>query len=133
MQPIEELKHIALGSRKFREWRPSVEGKPQKGVLDSTGDSFVDVGGSWHSGPEPKPRPNADPVVTEKHYTPLELGEAWGLSDDTIRKIFQSEPGVLSFGSHGSRKGRRYITIRIPESVAIRVHRRLSAKPGVVE
>jgi hypothetical protein len=64
----------------------------------------------------------------EKHYSPSELAKMWGLGDDTIREIFKNEPGVLSYGNAGTRTRRRYITMRIPESVVIRVHNRLSAK-----
>lgn len=62
-----------------------------------------------------------------KHYTPAELAKAWNVSLDTIRSIFRDEPGVLKIGSTGSRYRRGYITLRIPEQVAERVHRRLSA------
>jgi hypothetical protein len=48
----------------------------------------------------------------------------WGLSDDFVRRLFLHEPGVVIF--HHRRPGRRvYRTLRIPESVAQRVHIRL--------
>jgi hypothetical protein len=65
--------------------------------------------------------------VDEKHFKPEELAEAWGVSTETIRSIFREEPGVLKIGKTGSRYKRGYITLRIPEEVAERVHRRLSA------
>lgn len=83
-----------------------------------------------------KPRPyvksdieksNIDKAVVEKHYTPDELAESWGVSTETIRSIFRGEPGVLKIGKTGARYKRGYITLRIPEEVAERVHRRLSA------
>jgi hypothetical protein len=110
----------AVASEKFRSWRSS---KKAPSVLDYTGDSFREVGGSWHSGPEPKPD-----LASEPHRTPAELGKTWGLSDDTIRELFKNETGVLCIGDNGSRKKRKYISMRIPESVAVRVHARLSAK-----
>ena len=59
----------------------------------------------------------------EKHYTARELGDAWGLNETTIRRLFQDEPGVLKIGQSGRRDGKRdYVTIRIPKSVAERVH-----------
>lgn len=62
---------------------------------------------------------------TERHYAPSEVAERWNLNVETIRRIFQDEPGVLVFQSP-VRKGRRsYKTIRIPESVLDRVHKRL--------
>jgi hypothetical protein len=60
----------------------------------------------------------------EQHFTPEELGTRWGLSGDTVRRLFQDEPGVLVIERAGKRS-RRYRTLRIPESVALRVHRRL--------
>jgi hypothetical protein len=65
--------------------------------------------------------------VSAKHFTPTELAEAWGLSPDTVRKLFRDEPGVLKIGRAPSRFKRSYVTLRIPQEVAERVHRRLSA------
>jgi hypothetical protein len=65
--------------------------------------------------------------LAEKHWTPQELAEIWGVSVQTIREIFQKEEGVLKIGRDGTRSRRRYKTLRIPESVAERVHTRLSA------
>jgi hypothetical protein len=61
----------------------------------------------------------------ERHYAVAEISEIWNLSADVVRKIFEEEPGVLVLGDHGSRSKRRYDTLRIPESVMERVHRRL--------
>jgi hypothetical protein len=65
--------------------------------------------------------------VVGKHYTPQELAEAWGVSTESVRQIFREEPGVLKIGKTGSRYKRGYVTLRIPEDVAERVHQRLSA------
>lgn len=62
-------------------------------------------------------------VALERHYTVLELASIWNVSHMTIRRMFESEPGVLVFGSEEQRYGRKRTTMRIPESVAIRVHR----------
>jgi len=65
--------------------------------------------------------------MAERHYTVVELADRWNLSPDTIRKLFENEPGVLALEERGRKRGkRRYTTLRIPESVALRVHRRLS-------
>lgn len=61
----------------------------------------------------------------EKHYRPSELATVWGLSVDTIRAMFEREPGVLKHGTNQKGK-RRYVTLRIPETIAVRVHNRLS-------
>ena len=63
----------------------------------------------------------------EPHLTPQQLAEKWGVSVQTIRSVFQNEEGVLKIGRDGTRTRRTYKTLRIPLSVAERVHRRLSA------
>jgi len=61
----------------------------------------------------------------EKHYSIQDLGKLWQLSPQTIRRLFQNEPEVIEIGNPAARRKRRYTTLRIPESVALRVHRRL--------
>ena len=67
------------------------------------------------------------PNFVVKHYSVAEIASAWGLSVDAVRKIFDKEPGVLAIGEQRacSRK-RRYTTLRIPEYIVERVHRRLT-------
>jgi hypothetical protein len=62
----------------------------------------------------------------EQHFTVAQIAESWSLSHDVVRKLFEREPGVLVIGDQGSRSKRRYTTLRIPESVVMRVHRRFS-------
>jgi hypothetical protein len=69
--------------------------------------------------------PTASDKAMEKHYSMEQIGELWGLSTRTVRKMFENEPGIIMFGNAGSLKKRRYLTLRIPESVLLRVHRRL--------
>ena len=67
------------------------------------------------------------PVFAARHYSPAEIAERWSLSVDSVRKLFENEPGVLVLGNVAPRRGRRsYTTLRIPEHVLERVHRRLS-------
>jgi hypothetical protein len=84
-----------------------------------------------------EPSPTADssafhdatntPNFAAKHYTVTEIASLWRLSDDAVRKIFEKEPGVLIIGGHSSYgRKRQYRTLRIPEFVVERVHRRLS-------
>jgi len=62
-------------------------------------------------------------IVFERHYTPKELAAVWRLDETTIRRLFIDEPGVLKIGRCGRREGKRdYLSLRIPESVAKRVH-----------
>ncbi len=58
----------------------------------------------------------------EKHYSVAEIAKLWGLSTDTVRKIFGKTPGVLKIGNKG-----RYVTLRIPEPVLQRCTAKLSA------
>jgi hypothetical protein len=66
------------------------------------------------------------PAAMEPHYSPLQVSKMWGVSTETARRIFSEEPGVLKIGHAGSKYRRAYITLRIPESVVERVHRKLS-------
>ena len=60
----------------------------------------------------------------EKHFSVAQVAERWGLSEDSVRRLFEKEPGVLVIEPARSRFGRRrYRTLRIPESVVERVHR----------
>ena len=34
----------------------------------------------------------------ERHYSPAELADAWGLSADTIRSFLEGEPDVIIYG-----------------------------------
>ena len=62
----------------------------------------------------------------ERHYTPIELGALWGLHGKTVRELFKSEQGVRVLGNAKTIRYRKaYTTLRIPASVAERVHRRL--------
>jgi hypothetical protein len=65
------------------------------------------------------------PTFTSHHFSPGELGELWGLSADSIRRLFLHEPGVLVISEGTARGKRRYRTLRIPAPIAERVHRRL--------
>jgi len=67
------------------------------------------------------------PRMCEQHFAPAEIAELWNLSADTVRKLFENEPGVLVLGNQQPRRGKRsYTTPRIPAHVLERVHRRLS-------
>jgi len=66
----------------------------------------------------------AEETTFERHFSVEELTQLWGMSDDFIRKLFLYEPGVVIF--HRQQPGKRvYRTLRIPASVALRVHRRM--------
>jgi AraC-like DNA-binding protein len=60
----------------------------------------------------------------ERHYSVAEIAELWALSEKTVRRMFEDEDGVLQWGTPETRRKRGYITMRIPESVLLRVHRK---------
>ena len=67
---------------------------------------------------------SAADTTFERHYSVEDLCGQWKMSDDFIRRLFLREPGVVVFSQ--ARPGRRvYRTLRIPESVAKDVHRRM--------
>jgi hypothetical protein len=63
--------------------------------------------------------------VFERHLGVSDLSSVWNLSPNTIHRLFVDEPGVavISHRKKGTRTGQ---TLIIPESVAIRVYRRLT-------
>jgi len=108
----EELQAELLRSKKFLHWRTPAKSKPSNG----RGKNFSYTGKKY-----------TNLAVDEKHFAPSDLAKAWGVSAETIRALFRDEPGVLKIGQNGTRLRRGYKTLRIPESVAQRVHTRLSA------
>jgi len=66
--------------------------------------------------------------IFEVHFTCSGLAKEWNVSTDTIRTLFYDEPGVLKIDRPETRTKRGYRSLRIPGSVAERVHRRLSGK-----
>ena len=76
----------------------------------------------------PELAPEAEvPRFAVRHYTVAEIAQLWNLSDEAVRGIFQNEPDVLILGDQRPRgRKRKYTTLRIPEFVVERVHRKLS-------
>jgi len=68
------------------------------------------------------------PAFNEPHYTVDQIADMWNLSRDSVRRIFLSEANVLRISRPGNRYKRSYVTLRIPESVANRVYRRISGE-----
>ena len=61
----------------------------------------------------------------ERHFTVAELSKRWFFSANTIRRLFSQEPGVVRIARPQTRSKRGYTSMRIPERIAERVHRRL--------
>jgi AraC-like DNA-binding protein len=70
------------------------------------------------------PRTAVHPAL-ERHYSIDEVAALWRLSRQTVRRVFDDEAGVLRYGRGDSSRRRGYQTLRIPESVVVRVHGRL--------
>ena len=85
---------------------------------------------------EPRNIPTQDIIacamtaLTERHFRVGELAENWKLSRQTITRLFENEPGVMKIGKGLGRYRRKrpYLTLIIPESVAMRVKSRLSQR-----
>lgn len=66
-------------------------------------------------------------ILDEHIFTVAEVAERLQVKDDTVRRLFLHEAGVIVICF--PRRGRRvYRTIRIPESVLVRVLDRLAAR-----
>ena len=75
------------------------------------------------------------PAALERHFTVAEIAKIWGWGETKVRETFRAEPGVLHSAPVRtllSRKGQgaRRVALRIPESVLLRVHARLSGQDG---
>lgn len=70
------------------------------------------------------PTENPFPLHLQRHFHVNELAELWGMSPNAVRRWFEDEPDVLKI-TVGYRRGKDHrICLRIPESVAKRVHRK---------
>jgi len=104
-----------LHSPSFLSWTPGPKPPKQPTISLGRGRSFTYEGKRY-----------TNLIVDEKHYSPADLAKAWGVNVETIRNVFREEPGVVKIGSKAPIHKRSYLTLRIPQSVAVRVHQRLS-------
>lgn len=73
--------------------------------------------------------PGRGGIAGERFLTVAEVAAMWGLSTVSVRRLFLQEPGVLVIGrrEEQARAHKRvYRTLRIPESVVVRVRQRLA-------
>jgi AraC-like DNA-binding protein len=63
-------------------------------------------------------------IAFETHYSVPQIAAMWHMSEKTVRRIFEGEPGVLRWGEAETMRKRGYQSLRIPQSVVIRVHQR---------
>jgi hypothetical protein len=75
---------------------------------------------------KPEPKSRHKPPTDSEFLTVAQVAERWGLSTDTITRLFADEPGVISLGNEHPRGKRKRITLRIPHAVMERVKKRRS-------
>jgi hypothetical protein len=68
-----------------------------------------------------KPTPTA---AIEPHFTVPELPKLLNLDPRAVRRLFEDEPTAVRIRTAPQPGKRSYTTYRIPESTALRVHRR---------
>lgn len=56
-------------------------------------------------------------LANEKHYSIIEISKLWALSQKTVRKIFENEPGMIKWGAEETLHKRGYRTLRVPETI----------------
>jgi hypothetical protein len=71
-------------------------------------------------------------LLFEKHFSPQQIAALWGRSGRFIRELFQDEPGVQKVDRPEQMYKRGYSSIRIPESVMVRVGLRLQNGPRAI-
>jgi hypothetical protein len=69
--------------------------------------------------------------MLEQHYTPLQIGQLWGLSARLVRETFRNEPGVMVVDRPEQMHKRGYASLRIPESVMRRVYDKMHTKKPI--
>jgi hypothetical protein len=57
----------------------------------------------------------------QENFTVAEIAALWKLSTDSIQRIFEDEPGVVTLGDKNPRGKRKRVTLRIPRAVMMRV------------
>jgi hypothetical protein len=62
-------------------------------------------------------------ILKERHYSVAELSKIWGISYEALRTKLLKTPGVLKFEQPRGKSKRPYITIRVPESVAVMLYK----------
>jgi hypothetical protein len=107
--------------------------RPPKGIVAQIqwrDEQIIRFAGRWLRRPFKHLRLKGNRALSalERHFSVRQVAELWSWSDDTVRRRFRHEPGVLAI-SYQERRGKRpYAKLSIPESVLIRVHERLAVK-----
>ena len=72
----------------------------------------------------PRQKNGNEPFVDDgkqTDFTVAQIASIWQLSTDTIHRLFQDEPGVVTLGNKNPRGKRKRVTLRIPRAVMERV------------
>ncbi len=73
------------------------------------------------------PTGRAAEASVEQHFSVKELSELWGLSERTVRRLIEQEPGVIRI--HQSARGKRsYRRVQVPASIAERIYRKVTRR-----
>jgi hypothetical protein len=112
-----ETREKLLCSRKFVEWYPERKPQERKSSKFARGRSFSYTGQTY-----------TNLAADEKHYTAAEIAKLWNVSVDLARNTFTGEPGVLKWQRPATKTKRAYSLLRVPESILVRVHRRLTER-----
>jgi len=68
----------------------------------------------------------------EQHYTPRQVAEMWGISELTVRRLFEDDPSVAKISMPRLLKQRERaprVSLRIPLSALERVHAQQTRRP----
>jgi hypothetical protein len=74
------------------------------------------------------------PAATEQHYSVQQISQMWGISDASVRRLFEDQPGVLAIWMprlQRNRKHKPHVLLRIPASVVERLNQQWSAGFGL--
>ncbi len=77
----------------------------------------------------PRQKNGNEPFVDDgkqSDFTVAQIASIWQLSTDTIQRLVQDEPGVITLGNKNPRGKRKRVMLRIPREVMERVKRRRS-------
>jgi hypothetical protein len=112
----DETREKLLCSKEFRSWSRASLPAPEPANI-GRGQAHKYVGKRY-----------TNLVVEEKHYSVSEISKLWNVSVDLVRDTFADEKGVLKWDRPATRTKRAYSLLRVPESVLVRVHRRLTER-----
>jgi hypothetical protein len=67
-------------------------------------------------------------TILEKHFTPKQVADLWGMHPMTVRRLFENEPDVMKLVRPETLRKRKHTSYWISESAMRRVNERLCRK-----